>query len=83
MIQPESYLGLIVWYFRSLFPSQFTRHIVSNVPNILSDSPLRIDPSLPKRAELAWVKLAGLGAVTYLSVRRKEDGVGREYLCTE
>ena len=37
----------------------------------------RIDPSLPERAELAWVKLAGLGAVTYLSVRRKEDGVGR------
>lgn len=56
---------------------------MSNVPNILSDSPLRIDPSLPERAELAWVKLAGLGAVTYLSVRRKEDGVGREYLCTE
>ena len=55
----------------------------SNVPNISSHSPLRIDPSLPKRAELAWVKLAGLGAVTYLSVRRKEDGVGREYLCTE
>jgi len=35
----------------------------------------RIDIGLPDRAELAWVKLAGLGEVTYLSTRRKEDGV--------
>ena len=58
-------------------------HYVKCFGYFISFSPLRIDPSLPKRAELAWVKLAGLGAVTFLSVRRKEDGVGREYLCTE
>ena len=38
---------------------------------------------MPERAEIAWVRVVGRGEVTFLSVRRKEDGVGREYLCTE
>ena len=36
---------------------------------------VRIDSALPERAELAWVRLEGLGEVTYLAVRRSEDGV--------
>ena len=34
-----------------------------------------MDSRLPARAELAWVRLEGLGAVTYLAVRRRGDGV--------
>ena len=36
---------------------------------------VRVDSRLPERAELAWVKLEGLGEVHYLAVRRSEDGV--------
>ena len=36
---------------------------------------VRVDSVLPARAELAWVRLEGLGEVTYLAVRRSEDGV--------
>ena len=36
---------------------------------------VRVDSVLPERAELAWVRLKGLGEVTYLAVRRSEDGV--------
>ena len=35
----------------------------------------RIDDRLPDKVELAWVKLDGLNDVTFLSTRRKEDGV--------
>ena len=45
---------------------------MSNYSNLFL---FRIDLGLPDRAELAWVRLAGLGEVTYLSTRRKEDGV--------
>ena len=34
-----------------------------------------VDNKIPDNAELAWVKLEGVGQVTYLSTRRKEDGV--------
>ena len=30
---------------------------------------------MPERAEIAWVRVVGRGEVTFLSVRRKEDGV--------
>ena len=36
---------------------------------------VRVDSRLPERAELAWVRLEGLGAVSYIAVRRSEDGV--------
>jgi len=35
----------------------------------------RVDKKIPDNAELAWVKLEGVGQVTYLSTRRKDDGV--------
>ena len=35
----------------------------------------RIDFRVPERAEIAWVRVVGRGEVTFLSVRRKEDGV--------
>ena len=35
----------------------------------------RIDSRVPERAEIAWVRVVGRGEVTFLSVRRKEDGV--------
>ena len=34
-----------------------------------------MDKKIPDNAELAWVKLEGVGQVTYLSTRRKDDGV--------
>ena len=30
---------------------------------------------MPERAKIAWVRVVGRGEVTFLSVRRKEDGV--------
>ena len=30
---------------------------------------------MPERAEIAWVRVVERGEVTFLSVRRKEDGV--------
>ena len=35
----------------------------------------RINSRVPERAEIAWVRVVGRGEVTFLSVRRKEDGV--------
>jgi len=77
-------LVLISWFeltwSRSIFKNiDLVKNISRSQSVVLEGDNLelecRIDIGLPDRAELAWVKLAGLGEVTYLSTRRKEDGV--------